>query len=285
MEQDPRELLAANIALIRQLVQRTARHNRLTESERQDFESWMWIRLIDNDFHILRAFQGRASLGTYLRVVVQRSLLDFRTARWGKWRPSAHARRLGPKAVTLERLIVRDGVPAEVAAAQLSANVDALPPRRVAARRGFDVPVELATDIAAPQETSPDEGLLAAERRDTARAIARALARTLDSIPPADRRLLWLRYGARLTVAQIATRVGENQRSLYRKLTRLHAAIRSRLESAGLKWTQLAGVIGASDVSVHGVLTSPEIDNHPPHTTQRVSINASDRGWPLASCL
>jgi RNA polymerase sigma factor (sigma-70 family) len=285
MEQDPRELLAANISLIRQLVQRTARRNRLTESERQDFESWMWIRLIDNDFHILRSFQGRASLATYLRVVVQRSVLDFRTARWGKWRPSAHARRLGPKAVALERLISRDGVPPEVAAAQLSADVDAFLPRRVGARRGFDVPVELATDVAAPPETSPDEGLQAAERRDTAQAVARALARTLASIPAADRRLLWLRYGARLTVAQIATRVGENQRSLYRKLTRLHAAIRSRLEGAGLKWTQLAGVIGAGDVSVHGVLTRPEIDNHPSHTTQRVSINASDRGWPLASCL
>lgn len=283
MEQDPRELLAANIALIRQLVQRAARRNRLTESERQDFESWMWIRLIDNDFHILRAFQGRASLATYLRVVVQRSVLDFRTARWGKWRPSAHARRLGPRAVALERLILRDGVPPDVAASQLNAIGDTLPSQRVAARRGFDVPIELATDVAAPPETSPDEGVLAAERRDTAQAVARALARALASIPAADRRLLWLRYGARLTVAQIATRLGENQRCLYRKLTQLHAAIRSRLEGAGLKWSHVAGVIGAGDVSVHGVLTRPEIDNLPPQTTQRASISASENAWPLAS--
>jgi RNA polymerase sigma factor (sigma-70 family) len=285
MEQDPRELLAANIPLIRQLVQRAARRNRLSEPDRQDFESWMWIRLIDNDFHVLRSFQGRSSLATYLRVVVQRSILDFRTARWGKWRPSAHAQRLGPKAVALERLISRDGVPPEVAAAQLSANVASLPPRHVAGRRAFDVPVELVTDLAAPRETSPDEGLLAAERREAAQAVARALTWALAGIPPADRRLLWLRYGTRLTVAQIATRVGENQRSLYRKLTRLHAAIRSRLESAGLKWTQLAGVIGAHDVSVHGVLTARETDDSSAHTTQRQSINASDRGWPLASCL
>src|SRR5262245_42612463 len=114
MEQKPRDLLVANIAPIRQLVRGTARRHRLSESERQDFESWVWVRLMDNDFHVIRQFRGQSSFATYLRVVLQRAVLDYRAAKWGKWRPSARARRLGAKAVALERLITRDGVSPEV---------------------------------------------------------------------------------------------------------------------------------------------------------------------------
>ena len=283
MGQNPRELLEANSTLIRQLIRSTARRHRLTECEQQDFESWVWIRLVDNDFHVIRQFQGRSSFATYLRVVLQRRLLDFRTAQWGKWRPSASARRLGPKAVALERLISRDGVRPEVAAALLNANLDALPPRRVAPRRGFGVPVELATDVAAPRELSPDEGLSGAEQTETAQAVARTLAGALASIPVADRRLLWLRYGAKLTVAEIATRLGENQRFLYRRLTRLHAALRSRLESAGIRRNDLAGVIGARDVSVHGVFTAGETSIPRTRLSNWPSTLPTTGRWPHAS--
>lgn len=283
MEQTPRQLLEANITLIRQLLRSTARRHRLTECERQDFESWIWLRLVDNDFHVIRRFQGRSSFATYLRVVLQRSMLDYRAAKWGKWRPSAHARRQGPRAVTLERLISRDGVPPEVAAARLNAGASELPPRQSGPRRRFYEPVELTVDILAPQETSPDERVLSAERRGTARTVTRALARCLAGIPRSDRRLLWLRYGAKLTVSQIAIRLGEDQRALYRKFVRLHQAVRRGLESSGITWAELAGVIGASDVAVQGAFIASETEQTSAQTTQRLALNASDRAWPLAS--
>ncbi|MGH9662013.1 MAG: RNA polymerase sigma factor, partial [Bryobacteraceae bacterium] len=216
--------------------------------------------------------------------VLQRSVLDYRTAKWGKWRPSAQARRQGPKAVALERLISRDGVPAHVAAAQLGASAPELPSRPVELRRRLSEPVELTADIAAPPETSPDEGVLSAERSVTARAVTRALARTLAGIPRSDRQLLWLRYSAKLSVAQIAKRLGEDQRALYRKFERLHAAVRRRLESSGITRAELAGVIGAADVAVQGVFTPAKTEYGSAQTTQRLSVNASEGSWPLASC-
>ena len=42
--------------------------------------------------------------------VIQRLFLDARIAKWGKWRPSVSARRLGGVAVLLERLLTRDGL-------------------------------------------------------------------------------------------------------------------------------------------------------------------------------
>src|SRR6185436_19213940 len=93
-----------------------------------EFASWARLRLIDNDCAILRKFEGRSSMRTFLITVVQRLFLDWRNAEWGKWRPTADARRVGPLAIELERLIIRD---------QLSFNeaVETLVARNMAASR------------------------------------------------------------------------------------------------------------------------------------------------------
>jgi hypothetical protein len=54
------------------------------------------LKLIENDYRILRSFEGLASLGTYLTTVIARLFLDFQIHEWGRWRPSAAATRLGP---------------------------------------------------------------------------------------------------------------------------------------------------------------------------------------------
>jgi hypothetical protein len=50
------------------------------------------VRIIDDDFAVLRRFGGRRSWRAYLAVVVQRMCLDFRIA---QWRNGLTARRLG----------------------------------------------------------------------------------------------------------------------------------------------------------------------------------------------
>jgi hypothetical protein len=61
------------------------------------------VRLLEDGGSVLRQFEGRGSLHAYLRVVVERVYLDYRRTCWGTWRPSASARRLGARAVTVER--------------------------------------------------------------------------------------------------------------------------------------------------------------------------------------
>ncbi len=59
---------------------------------------------------MLGKWQGRSSIKTYLTTVINRIYLDFQVQRFGKWRPSAEARRLGPVALRLEQLMFRDGL-------------------------------------------------------------------------------------------------------------------------------------------------------------------------------
>jgi hypothetical protein len=160
----------------------------------------------------------------------------------------------------------------EVAAAQLKVSESELPPRRIS-RRHFTEPLDVTAEVVAPHETSPDEGVLAAERAIAARALTKALARCLNSMPSSDRRLLWLRYGSRLTVAQIARKFGEDPGGLYRKLVRLRATLRSWLEASGITSSDVSGLIGASDVSIQGVFTASERDDS----------STSGNAWPLAS--
>src|SRR5215208_5464467 len=54
---------------------------------------------------VRRRFERRSSLPTYVTVVIQRLFLDYRNRLWGKWRPSSDAKRLGPTAMLLERLV------------------------------------------------------------------------------------------------------------------------------------------------------------------------------------
>jgi hypothetical protein len=79
------------------------------------------VKLIDDDYGIIRKFQGRSSLKTYLTTVVSNEMKDFLNHLLGKWRPSAEAQRLGPVAVQLEKLL-RDGLSPNEAVRTLQTN-------------------------------------------------------------------------------------------------------------------------------------------------------------------
>src|SRR2546423_12833075 len=106
---DARTLLEENLALIDRVIRFIAHGQRLDESEAEEFGAIVKLKLCENDYGIVRKFEGRSNFGTYLTIVVARMLLDYRIHCWGKWHPSAEARRLGDLAVDLEQLLHRDG--------------------------------------------------------------------------------------------------------------------------------------------------------------------------------
>src|SRR5947199_2118510 len=104
----PDQLFLKSLPLIRKIIAFASRRSRFRPQDAEDFSSWVMEKLIEDDYGVLRQFQGRCSLATYLSTVIQRLALDFRNHLWGKWRPSADAERLGKLAVRLEELLVRD---------------------------------------------------------------------------------------------------------------------------------------------------------------------------------
>ncbi len=107
---DYQKLLLQHLDIVDRVLKYVARRHHLSAAETDEFASLVHFRLVDRNFAILRKFQGRSHLATYLTTVVERLYLDFCIARWGKWRPSAAARRLGQVAEMLERFLGRDGM-------------------------------------------------------------------------------------------------------------------------------------------------------------------------------
>jgi RNA polymerase sigma factor for flagellar operon FliA len=232
----PEQLFVTNLPTIEALVQMVGRQQRMTWAEAEEFASIVRLRLIENDYAILRKFRGGSSLRTYLTVVIARQALDYRDACWGRWRPSRAARRLGHAAVALERLIVRDGMtfddawravpdaPAPADAERLRAFAACLQPRL---RRHYVSLDDL--DESRAGTTDPEVENIMRDHR-----VAAALAGALRTLPPADSRLLRLRFSEGLSISSIARREGIDQASLYRRVAGLLRRLRRDLEARGI---------------------------------------------------
>jgi RNA polymerase sigma factor (sigma-70 family) len=248
------DLYTTHAETIESALAHTCRAHRLTPDAADEFASWARLRLFDHDQAILRKFEGRSKLRTFLITVVQRLYLDWRNAEWGKWRPTAEARRLGVVAIELERLVLRDQHTYDEAVQTLTARELATPaecdrvwvqlPRRPRRRRVDEEDVATLPGTSTASESVDDE-----EARSEAAVVVDALSRALKTLPPSDQVLLQLHFWSGHTVARIAALTGDNQKALYRRFDKLKAELRRRLETEGVSPHTLGGVVGRLESS------------------------------------
>ena len=242
-----RQFLEA-LPCVEEVLRSVRRRHWLSPTEAEELASRVKLRLIEDDYRILRMFEGRSQFRTYLTTVVMRLLLDERIREWGKWRPSSEARRLGPLAVALERLVTRDDRRLEEAIeilcsrdpstteSALRAIAERLPARGPA-RRHVDS-TELTT-LPAPGPGS-DHLVLDDDSRVRWESARAALADVLSSLPPRDRLLMKLRYVQGCRVSEIARIVREDQKPLYRHYEQLLGGLRRELARRGVSREILA---------------------------------------------
>jgi RNA polymerase sigma factor (sigma-70 family) len=222
-----------DLALLDAVIRAVARRRRLACADVQDFAQIVHLKLLEHHYDVFPRFRGDSSLRTYLTVVVTRILLDWRTARYGKWRPSAVAARLGPVGVGLERLTSRDGHTVGEAVEimrqatglgreELRDIADGLP-QRITRR---EVPPELEPLALSEPFRDP---IAARERLERAYQVRRALRRAYLTLPPDDQRLLALRYQRSMTVRQIGEDLEIDPKALYRRFERLTSKLRRAL--------------------------------------------------------
>ena len=237
-----RILFEDQLDLIRRTLSFVARRRRMDAETADDFSGFAYLRLLERDAEILRAFEGRSTFKTYLVTVIQRLYLDYQIQRYGKWRPSRRAQRLGPLAIELDRMIHREGRTLDEAArlirergfgavdrAELAALARAIPNQR---RRPRQERIEKAEDL--PCDGGVEDRLLEREALRAARRIEKALAAALAALPAEDRLLLRLRFEEGMTVRAIAASHGFEARGLYGRYERILRGLKRSLESAGV---------------------------------------------------
>lgn len=248
---DYQRLLLDQLDLIKQIVRTVGKRRHLSAAERDDFASFVHLRLVEDDYAILRKFQGRSTLWTYLAAVIERLSLDFCTEKWGRWRPSAMAEKLGPVGVIMERLINRDGHPIEEAIeilrsqngvtltyAQLRALWEQLPVRVRTSEVGEEAAQELiGTDNS--EAHVEDE-----ERRKNIERLQRVLQSALADLAAQDRVLIALRFDQDLSMVEIAQLTGVSVPTLHRRLDKSVKQLRLALSHVGIDAREVAGLIG-----------------------------------------
>jgi RNA polymerase sigma factor for flagellar operon FliA len=247
---EPDKILVENLPLIEQIVASIGRRKGMDAAAIEEFAADVKLRLVSDDYSIIRAFAGRSSFSTYMTSVVARLLLDYRNQQWGKWRASAEAERLGETAIELEQLLYRDCRPPEEAFDELvkkhpeltRPDVDALVVRlRRRVRRRM-----VGLGEASAVGTAADEGSV--QDAQSARRISAVVSAHIETLPDEDQLLLRLRFDSEMTVAQISRSLHIGQQLLYRRLYKLFQALRTDLERAGIEAGDVADLIGKDTV-------------------------------------
>ncbi len=245
---DPRQCLAAQQLLLEYLpvidsvTANISRHH-LRADQREEFSSSVRLKLFENDAEILRQHTGTGSGAAFLRVVIARLLFDFRCDLWGRWRPSAAARRHGPVGILLDTLLNRDGLGIDqavetartnhgvpVSASNLYDICEKLAQRPMRYR---PVPEDEARDIAS-SDPPPDLALVGCERTARRTRILDALAHARGCMSYQEQLILKMRLDDALPVSRIASALRLDQKRLYKTLTRIYAELRETLCARGI---------------------------------------------------
>lgn len=215
----------------------------LSGDEAEDFAAWMRMKMMEDNYAILRGFRGQSELKTYLAAVVVRHFFNFNRARRGRWRSSAAAERLGPPAPDLEQLVHRDGYTLTQAGeklrtsgrttlsdAELARLLDRLP-SRVPLR-----PVEESWGIlnSIPGTSHADERVLASEAKARRDNMLGALQGALKQLDLEEQLIVRMYFADGMSLADVARALHLEQKPLYRRVDRLRARLRTLLEDAGL---------------------------------------------------
>lgn len=248
------EIYLQNLRTIERIAAFVARRYHLPSADAEEFIQEVRVRLLDKDYAILRKFGGRSALPTYLTVVIGRLFSQWRVEHWGKWRPSAEAKRMGEKAITLEKLL-RDGftlseiigiltTPAgsSYTVEEIEAIYLRLPPRTP---RPMEISEETMPEV--PVEPDAYDRVEAADRERVRKTVLEVIDRVIQTLDAEDQLILQMRFNHGRQVAGIAALLGLDQKKLYKRLEKLFHLLRRELEKAGVSRDDISGLLNAGD--------------------------------------
>lgn len=264
-EPDYERLLLEQLPFIERTIGALVRRYAVNRLDAGDFEGQVKLQLVADDYAVLRKFQGKSRLTTFLTAVIHNQFRDFRAKQWGKWRPSAAAKRLGDLGVQLEALLFRDGftrseavsmladrAPEDVPAAELERVAESLQPRTT---RRFE------SDAVLDRLRSPERGdrdLRDGERAAVQARVERALRRVLGRLEPIERLILRMRFADGTTIRAIAATLGIADGRMYSRLRRLLAEVRRGVEHEGVACGEVLDLLDWPEARLQELLATDD---------------------------
>lgn len=253
MAPPPDDPFFGHLKLIQEVIQHSCRRYHFRPEEAEEFSSSVMLKLMEDDYRILREYKGRSSFKTFLTVVIQRQLLDHLNRIWGKWRPCEEAKRIGPLAIQLDRMLHRDELTFDEACNQLQHNHGVTASWQELQSIAARLPARIQRHLEGEEELrnapdwglTPEELLLEKERAGERRRIKVALYRAIQTLPADDRLLIlmWLQFKVR----DIARMRGVEDKPLYRRIEKIREALRKALEREGVRRQDIDEILRSHD--------------------------------------
>lgn len=251
-----RQLLSDNHGLVADAVRFVASRHRLSRDTSDELHGRVMLHLVARDYAVLRQWRRECSLYTYLVTVITRVFLDFRNQEWGKAKPPAIARRLGPLALMLWRLTHRKRLSFEEAVQALRADHGVVATRdelwaiyeqlpAPAGRYFVDV-----SELAQVEQAGSEADLLVrnAERERLAARVERALADVVSRLEAEDRLILKLFFAHGMSRAQMAKLLHLNQQRLYPHFQGLMRRLKTALAARHLTAADVREITGVASL-------------------------------------
>jgi len=251
------ELFLAHLERIEGITAATSARLRLSPQDAEDFASTVKVRLIEDDYGVLRRFRGHCRWSTFLTSVIRNMGRDFLIQKRGKWRPSRIAQRLGTDAVELETLRCRDGYTLPEAIELMRRNhrttqsrqqlmdlAGQLPRRARRRMLGQEHLEQLATPGGNRQRIEE------LERASILTKVGRALTRALRGLAVEDLELLRYQYRDGLSLTEIAGVLDLRRRKVYTRRARCLRRLRRLVEEEGLTGREVMTILGRGEVQI-----------------------------------
>ncbi len=218
-----------------------ARSHGYSPDDTQEFCSLVKEKILDNDYAVLRKFQGKSSLPLYLKTVIHRLYIDLEISRHGKWRPSVTARNMGTMAVQLEELLFRQGRSFDEACHILTSQhgqVDRDELHQIAGK----LPKrwgKSTVQVVSLDDSAAEEPYLQTEERDPktsewAQRLASAVSDCVARLSGTERLILKMRFQDDFTYEAIGRCVRMKKLHVYWRLNKILSDIQENLLSQGL---------------------------------------------------
>lgn len=250
-----KQIYEENLDFIDRLAKTTARKHYMSAEDAEDFAQDLHLKLMTNEYAVLRKFQGASNLRTYLTTVAAHALQDFQNRRWGKVRPSAAAKDLGPVAVLLERLLdkgwsfdqaceilwTNHHVP--LTRRELEEIWKRLPPRTPRKREGDGQLAETPSP-----EPPPQVKIFEDELQQTRVRVRAVLSQALRDLAEEERFIVTLVILKGFKIVTVAKILDTEPKRLYRRVEKIKDRLRGALEREEVRWEQVADLLNRSDL-------------------------------------
>lgn len=251
---EAKRLFVSNLTVTNKIIEKYCRMHNVRGNEVDDCRSYVYEKLIDNDYKKIREFKGNSSYKTFITVVITRILIDRKRLSSRKWKPSKKAIEIGKEAVILEELVYCKDCSFEEAYNILTTNhnipidrdkayeiVTQLQGRNI--RRKRHKKVEIDENGYGIHSISPEEAAIDEENLKIKEQLYIIIKEMHESLSNEERLLLKMRFEDDISISKIARILKMNRSDVDKKLKAIIRRFKDKILTKGISIDSIRDIL------------------------------------------